>query len=384
MCNKGIVPSNSSHPQVNGMVPFTPVFSNPKCDMLLGSNFQKEVTEKMSIYAIKAPTTQIKVDMVYESLRNGEGRFGWSYVETADLLQLRNRIESNGRESLSTEEKDCYENQTFLLELQKDDYVVYVNVPEWGKCTLARITGSYEWRWEHDDFNHRFPVDRASVQSFDRNSAAVPAALSARLKLRGRSWPVYAEREFNKLLDRLPEDEGAIPRTWEHNMRDFSDQVRPLFGNIADLMNRTHPGKDLESLMKQLFERVPGVGVNGVTPKQGGADHGADLIVDFEFVPIPGLVQTQTLAVQVKSFSGQHKESGAVEDLERAFCYYEKQGQFIHMGLVVSTATEVGDTFRQEVDKLSEKSQKPVSILAGADLVAFFLRYGADLMWSNN
>ena len=125
----------------------------------------------MTIYAIKGSDNLADVEQVYKALLAGEGRFGWSYVETADLRRLRERIEAGDWESLSKEEKDCYHE--FLLRLRKDDYVVYVNVPEWGECTLARIVRIYEWHWQRDDFNHRFPVDPESVQRFDRNSEVV-------------------------------------------------------------------------------------------------------------------------------------------------------------------------------------------------------------------
>ena len=133
----------------------------------------------MTIYAIKGSDNPADVEQVYKALLEGEGRFGWSNVETADLRRLRARIEADDWESLSSAERACY--YEFLLEFQEDDYVVYVNVPEWGDCTLARVTGPYAWRWELDDFNHRFPVDPESVQSFGRNSEVVPSALCAPL-----------------------------------------------------------------------------------------------------------------------------------------------------------------------------------------------------------
>ena len=147
-----------------------------------------------AIYAIKGSDSPEDVTKVYDALVAGEGRFGWSGVETADMRQLRRRVEASGWDSLSAGERNCY--HPFLLDLKQGDYVVYVNVPEWGKCTLARVSGAYEWRWESDDFNHRFPVDPTTVRTFGRNDATVPANLSARLKLRGRWWRVYVREEF--------------------------------------------------------------------------------------------------------------------------------------------------------------------------------------------
>lgn len=106
-------------------------------------------------------------DRVYQSLRQGEGRFGWSYVESADLRSLQQRIETKGFASLSADEANCY--QPLLLQFDPGDYVVYINVPCYGRCTLAQLTSAYFWEWKDDDFNHRFAVDPASVREFGRN-----------------------------------------------------------------------------------------------------------------------------------------------------------------------------------------------------------------------
>ena len=329
----------------------------------------------MTIYAMRVADDQKVVDKVFSSLRSGEGRFGWSYVPTADLRQLRERIGRSGWDSLNGDEKDCY--QDFLLRLQGGDYVVYINVPKWGRCTLAKVIGGYEWRCEDDDFNHRFPVDRQSVSTFDRNSDIVPAALCARLKLQHRWWTIYVEPEFDSLLKSLRTGVEATQRSPETNLKELLQGIRPVFSTIAEKIQHTHPGKNLEPFVEEIFNRVPGV--KSVKPQEGRADHGADLVVEFEFVPIPGLVQTQTLVVQVKSYTGTHVDAGAVDDIRRAFKYYDEHGQRTDMGLIVSTAESSGEALEQELEKLQKESKKPVSLLIGADLAAFFLHYGGDL-----
>ena len=112
---------------------------------------------------------------------------------------------------------------------------------------------------------------------------------------------------------------------------------------------------------------------------QGRGDRGADLLVDFEVVPIPGLVQSLTLAVQVKSYEGSQDGPGAVEDLRRAFDHYEAEGGPVHMGLVVSTASQAGERLVQAAEELASQTRKPVSVLLGKDLAEFFLRYAGDL-----
>lgn len=174
----------------------------------------------MTIYAINTPPSDY-VAKVFNSLKCGEGRFGWSGEPTADLYRLKERIDKDEWKSLTEGEKECY--QDWLLQLKPEDYVVYINIPEYGKCTLAKVTGEYFWRFNDEDFNHRFSVDRESLHTFDRNDANVHPALSARLKLRGRWWTVYAENEFHALLDSLHKETAPAPRRPEDNLRFLSE-----------------------------------------------------------------------------------------------------------------------------------------------------------------
>ena len=326
----------------------------------------------MTIYALRIADDTEVVGQVFNSLQVGEGRFGWSYVPTADLRELRERINESGWETLDEPEQDCY--QDFLLDLRNGDHVVYINVPEWGQCTLARVTGEYEWRYEDDDFNHRFPVDPQSVRTFDRNADIVAAALSLRLKLQGRWWRIYTQAEFGRLLESLRD--GTVPgyRTAETNVEELTTQLRPLFTEIAGKIQHTHPGKDLEALMERVFRSVPGV--QDVRRQQGRADHGADLLVELEYGTIPGLVESRTLVVQVKSYWDKLTATTAVDDIRRAFEHYSDAD----MGLVVSTAERAGEKFERALEELQEESQKPVSLLIGADLAAFVLRYGGAFL----
>ena len=50
------------------------------------------------------------------------------------------------------------------------------------------------------------------------------------------------------------------------------------------------------------------------------------------------------------------------------------------MGLIVSTAESAGKGLQDELDKLREESGKPVALWMGANLAAFFLDYGGDLL----
>ena len=314
----------------------------------------------MTIFALQAPRPEW-VEKINRSLQGGEGRFGWSYDEFADLRQLHDRIERNGWDSLNTGEKDCY--QPFLLSICPNDYVVYVNVPSYGRCTVAKVTGCYEWRYVDEDFNHRFAIDVNSLHKFDRNGPHVHPYLSRRLKLRGRWWKVRAEPEFRDLLNVL---EGGAeehrPRTPEDSLFYLQKEAKEHLDRIAGSINHTHPNKDLEELIAATLKRVPGV--KRVEHMKGRADRGADLEVDLETIPL----LVQKLVVQVKSYEGEISDTMAVEDIANTI-------DDADMGLIVSTATSVSKDFSDAMDKLGEKKGKPVGLLYGSELAHFVLKY---------
>jgi hypothetical protein len=251
---------------------------------------------------------------------------------------LQTKIDTFGWEAgLTNKEKDCY--QGFLLELKENDYVVYINTPEWGRCTLARVTGPYFWRFEdreRTDFNHRFHVDSASVMVFDRNAAFAHPSLSARLKLRGRYWRIYLHDEFADLVVALKSGVVSHPRTLPDNLSFLAKAIQPLLINITEQIHHAFPNTNLEGLLAEVLKIVPGVRGSELKWQGGAGDHGADLIVIFESgLPVLGLQRQTTCVVQVKSFEGPQWDTKAVDDIRRALDHYPEA----EMGLIVSTAT---------------------------------------------
>lgn len=209
------------------------------------------MSEESPDYKLYALKISERSEDIFASLQKGEGRFGWSDVETADLHSLSSRIEQEGWESLSADEKSCY--QRFLLDLKPGDWVVFINTPTWGQCTIARVAGGYYWRWADADFNHRFVVDPATVRAFDRNDSLVHPALSTRLKLQGRKWQISTKREFEQLRQALEEGRGGRPSTSDDNLRCLSGEVAPLLEEITARIQHTHPNYALESLLARIY-----------------------------------------------------------------------------------------------------------------------------------
>lgn len=338
------------------------------------------VTDKASpqIWAIRGYHEWAEDTLV--SLRQGVGRFGWSRTSDGDLRQIKAKIDAAGWHSLEPTEQASW--NPFLLEMKADDWVVYVNVPTWGKCVSVRVTGNYYWEFDGEDQNHKFPVDPDSiVRSFDRNEAIVPRQLSRKLKLQGRYWRINDTEEFQELRAALrsgdPNDTVSARQmsTPKSNAVRFGQRSEALLTEITRLAQKTHPNYDFEKLLAEVFARVPGV--MEVVHQGGAGDHGADLLLRINSgLPFSGLASDELWVVQAKSYVGIHADLRAVQDIERAF----EHKPTASAGLIVSTADESSAELDAAIESLSEKVGKPVRLLIGADVARFLLRYGGDLM----
>lgn len=325
-----------------------------------------------TIYALKYSENPDRDAITYNSLQDGVGRFGKSYEKTADLETLQAKIDEG--ESLTDKEWDCY--YPFLLDIGENDYVVYINIPEWGKCTLARITGQYFWSYEDKDFNHRFPVDPESIRVFDRNDAIVHPQLSRKLKLRGHWWRIYdLHEEFEILIESLEKGEDGQPRTMETSLHWFKKDIQCDLKSITKKIQHAYPGSDLEKPIAEVFRNVPGV--KEVKEQGGAGEHGADLQVIFEWeVPILGIQEQRICVVQVKAFEGEMWETKAVDQIQKALAHWNAD-----MGIIVSTASSGSEALDTALDELRQETGKPVSLLIGEDVAAFLLRFGGQLLF---
>ncbi|MGA9796688.1 MAG: restriction endonuclease [Rhizomicrobium sp.] len=307
----------------------------------------------------------------FDSLQKGEGRYGWSASDTVDLRNLQRQIEASGWGSLTDEQKESYSYAAFLLQLKENDYVIFVNVPEWGKCTFARVSEPYYFQHEDEDFNHRFGVDTNSIRTFDRNDADVHPFLSARLKLRGAHWEIYAREEFDSLIGVLANRAGnERSRSHIDNLTFLLNEIRPQLKEVTRSIHHTHPNYDLEVFVERIFKLMPGI---REVRRQGGAgDHGADILVTYTSgLPIPSLQNEETCVVQIKSFSGEHWDTQAVDDIGRAFERYPDATR----GLIISTADDSSPALEVALDRLKQVTGKMVHLLIGADLAVLFLRF---------
>lgn len=329
----------------------------------------------MAIWAFNKPGDGDKSKFVWDSLQSGYSRFGWSSSGSADLNSLR----TVGPEAMAgSGDKGTWSKCRFLLEIVPGDWIVHINVPKWGRCTAIRVTGTYTFDDEGNetgDFRHCIPIDCSSIVEFHRNDPNILPTVSRKLKLRGRYWRVRCEKEFLESLENLRNGSVSLKGV-PHGVYFLRHEINKPLESISELIQRNHYGKNLESMLADVFRAVPDFEDVKVNGSGWGTDHGADLIVTYRAgLPIEGLEKQEKLVVQVKSYVGNHFEINAVKQLKVAIEKYEADA-----ALLMTTGRKT-DVLEEAIEKLSHTVEKPVSVLAGGDLARFVLKfYGSELL----
>lgn len=350
----------------------------------------------MTIYALKGPTsedwTQEETKEIHKflenSINNGISRFGWSYCDEADLTKLKNKP----WHEMTDVEKDCWSQGNFLLGVEKGDWVVHINLPYWGACMAGQVIEPYSFEEDDndfEDFRHLLKLDKNTIVEFERNDDEVLPIISSRLKLMGRYWTIQYVDEFLETIQNVKAE--TLGKKEEESVGVFylKKDLSPLFKNITEKIQKTHPAGKLENLIAEVFRKIPNVvDVNEYGRHKGwGTDYGADLIVTYKSgLSIINLEKQEKLVVQVKSFIGQHWETNAVEQIEAAIKEFNADA-----GLIITTA-ESTNNLEKAIEDLSNKLSKsepdgglnkpiPIGLISGEEVAKFVLKFGGQLIF---
>lgn len=349
----------------------------------------------MAIWAFKGPTAadydpeehQEVAGFLTDSFRNGIARFGWGYIDEADL----HKLEPKPFAAMNEHERRCWDKANFLLDIQPGDWIVQINLPYWGACLAAQVAVPYSFEQQDNqvsDYRHMLGIDIATVVEFERNDDEVVPIISSRLKLQGRKWRIYHEQEFFQTIENIKS--GNVGKKEDESVGIFylKKDLSPLLNSVTAMIYKTHPNYHLENLIAQVFRKIPGVtNVREHGRYKGwGTDNGADLIVTYKSgLAISNLEKEETLVVQVKSYGGQHWEMNAVNQIADAIKSFNANA-----GMLITTAESTTD-LEEAIEELSNRLSKPpedggmgkdipISLIAGEDVAKFVLRHGGELV----
>ncbi|SFH38895.1 restriction endonuclease [Pontibacter chinhatensis] len=296
---------------------------------------------------------------VYDEIKNGKSRFGMWDQEAS----LRDR---------------WYGKNAFLLRIKKGDWIVHVNMPQYGKCVAVQAIGEYDFdagikcHWG-SDFNNFIPIDPASILEFDRTNPNVLGSVN--LAPRRRAQRVLEVNDFLKSIENLREGKFDETRKEDRSIVHLREKMDGLLPQITSHIHEMNKSKEFENFLHKIFENMP----NTISVQNGfgwRSDNGADLLVEFEN-PIIGINVSTKLVVQAKSYSGQHFDTHAIDRIVTGINHYKADA-----GLLITTATET-ERLEKYIREKSEETGKTIDLIAGADVAKFVLRYAPELLIGN-
>ena len=215
-------------------------------------------------------------------------------------------------------------------------------------------------------------------------------------------YQVYSEKEFYqsllelgyefdeqdyKVAEKFGLTFGEKKSSLEHDAVEMSIPLKDIFlnretnkilGDLTKSIYHNKPGKNLEKFLAEVFRKIPGVIEVKETGFGWGTDYGADLIVKYNLERIKGVeLIEQIWVVQIKSYTGEHWQTDAVNQLETAVKKFNAD-----VGILITTG-ERTKNLESAVNKLADEMNKKnvaVYLIAGADVAKFVLRYGLDLL----
>ena len=333
-----------------------------------------EEVNNMSIWAFNTPNKE-SLQFVSDSLKQGISRFGWGYIDTADIRVL----EPKPWGKMTKDELLIWSKTSFLSKIKKGDWIVHINVPHWGAVTTGQVIEEYDFEKEDNeisDFRHFFKLDIKSIITFDRNSPNVHPLISRKLKLRGKHWRVYAEKEFFETIENLKSGNISIQENSTIGVHYLKNELKPFYDKITKIIHNTHPEKKLEYFLADVFENIPNVTEVKVNGSGWGTDYGADIIVKYNSgLEILDLNKEDVLVVQVKSYEGQHWSTEAVDQIKTAIETFNADA-----GMIITTAKSTVN-IEKEIENVSNVLEIPISLIAGENVAKFVLKYGKDLLF---
>ena len=314
--------------------------------------------ERNNVWAFQSPGDEREKKLLHGSIKCGRSRFGWSYKDEHNL-----RLPNNWT--------DEHSKQRFLLRIKEGDWIVHINLPEWGQCVAVKVCSEYyfdealEFPWREEgfkrDFMHCFKVDTDSITEFNRRDPRILPSVN--LCPRRRYHQIYEVDDFDKSIENLKSEKQE-----DH----LKNKLQPLLIDISKCIHKMNPSKKLEDFMAKVFEKIPTVVEVEKNGYGYGTDHGADLIVKTR-TSLGYLFFENTIIVQVKSFEGTHSDLRAVDQIKEGIREYDGTA-----GMIITTAKETSKELKSEVQKASEELDMDIALLDATDVARFIIKHAPE------
>ena len=323
-----------------------------------------------SVYVLKTvdKDTGQPIAGVFEELKAGRARMGWSWNDKLDLREIQKKRDQG--EPLDEDQKDAVRCLGFLRYVNLGDYIIYPHQPERGQFSVVKITGEYDYSdaadglGDHLDFRSFRSCSLETPSPVDMYDEIVPSTLRYRLGRPGRFSQVYDSEPFFGFLKALPEagqqQDGSNSAIIKRIYRDLR---KPLPG----MLKREFAQHDLSrKFCSDLFERMG----YACVVQEGRYEAGSDLVVTVKSPLLPG--NGFKVGVQAFAFEGDVAEASLKTKLNQLLEGWETNS--LDSGVLLTTGT-CGPAAERLIEKHNEDNpDRPVHLIEGEELAELFLQ----------
>ena len=318
-----------------------------------------------TVWAFNKVSNEFERELLYNSIKSGKSRFGWSQNDEHNLALKDNWSEHHSK-------------QLFLLQVCPGDWIVHINTPYWGRCIAAQVTSGYNFDEgleckQRIDFRHCFDIDTKTIMEFDRRDPNILPSVN--LNPRQRYHRVYAFDDFIKSIENLKSNEVNLSGSESSGEYHLKEKTSEYLAKIATQIQGTHGGKELERFLAKVFRKIPGVVDVNENGFGWGTDYGADLIVTTSSA-LGNLSLEHRIIVQVKSYQGEHNSLDAVNQVKIGIDKYSGTA-----GMIITTA-RASEVLDNKVKEVSDEIGIPIDLLAADDVAKFVIKHAPELVFS--
>ena len=319
-------------------------------------------------YVVKTVVEGQPIPGVFDELKAGRARMGWSYQDNLDLRLLLGRIEQG--EQLDEHERGAKRCLGFLTKVKLEDYLIYPHQPNRGKFSVVQVTGDYDYSTEQDGLDEDFRSFRPCVlktpEPVDMYDEIVTSQLRHRLGRPGRLSQVYDTSSFSGFLEDLHNHQQGQRQDGSNraSLRRIHNGLRE---NLPDALRREFSRADLSrQFCRVLFDRM------GYTTdvQEGPYEAGSDVVVT---VDNPLLLGEFRIGVQVFSYEGDVQESALQPKLDQLLRGWETNSLNYGVLLTTGRCSEAAVAALRNHNK--EKPDRRVRLIEGDDLADLFLKH---------
>jgi hypothetical protein len=319
----------------------------------------------MTIWAFNKVESESNRILIYQSIKNGKSRFGWSQKDNHNL-------------SIKNNWTDWHSKQQFLLDIKENDWIIHINTPIYNQCIASKVIKEYSFDEglqlsDRIDFRHFFEIDKELIIEFNRKDPNILPIVN--LNPRQRYHKVYEEKAFFNSIYNLKNDVINLDPKESKEEFHLRNQSSIYFKEITRLIHETHKSKKLEFFLAKVFRRIPNVKEVKENGSGFGTDYGADLIVTM--VNSIGNLEIKTkIIIQIKSYENDHNDLNAVDQIKTGIKKYDAQA-----GILITTA-QATKVLNEKILKVSEEINCPIDLLSGDNVAKFVIKHASDLVFN--